>query len=150
MSGQLPGTSVGGARAGFWQRFLAVVVDVVILGLVGFVLGKAFGQDVFTSSDGQVSYSLTGAPALLALLIGLAYYIYLEGGSGQTLGKKLVGIRVADIEGGGPIGYGRATGRYFGRIVSGLPLFLGYLWMLWDKDNQTWHDKFATAVVVRS
>ena len=38
--------------------------------------------------------------------------------------------------------------RYFGRWVSAIPCLLGYFWMLWDKEKQTWHDKFATDVVV--
>ena len=146
--GQISGTALGGARAGFFRRLVAVLVDLVVLAVVGVLVGKAFGQDVFTSTDGQLSYSLTGTPALLMLLIGLAYYVYLEGNPGQTLGKKLLGIRVVDIEGGGAIGYGRAAIRYVGRMVSGFPLCLGYLWMLWDKNKQTWHDKFAKAIVV--
>jgi len=82
-------------------------------------------------------------------VIGLAYYVYLEGSDlGQTLGKKVVGIRVVDIAGAGPIGYGRATVRYLGRFVSAIPLGLGYLWMLWDDQKQTWHDKFARSMVV--
>ena len=53
-----------------------------------------------------------------------------------------------DFSGGGPIGYGRAFIRYIGRILSAIPLLLGFLWMLWDKEKQTWHDKFANSVVV--
>ena len=82
-------------------------------------------------------------------MISAAYYTYFEGGaSGQTLGKKALGIRVIDFSGGGPIGYGRGFIRWIGRIVSAIPLFLGYFWMIWDKEKQTWHDKFAGSVVV--
>ena len=88
------------------------------------------------------------AASFLNLLAGIAYYTYLEGTSGQTLGKKALGIRVVDLGGGGSIGFGRAFLRYIGRIVSAIPLFLGYFWMLWDKEKQTWHDKFANSVVV--
>jgi uncharacterized RDD family membrane protein YckC len=49
---------------------------------------------------------------------------------------------------GGPIGYGRAFVRWIGRFVSVIVFLLGYLWMLWDTERQTWHDKFANAVVV--
>jgi uncharacterized RDD family membrane protein YckC len=45
-------------------------------------------------------------------------------------------------------GYGRALLRYIGRIVSTIPCLLGYFWMLWDGEKQTWHDKFAGSVVV--
>jgi len=55
---------------------------------------------------------------------------------------------VIDFAGGGSIGYGRAFIRWIGRLISSLILYLGYLWMLWDKENQTWHDKMANDVVV--
>ena len=48
----------------------------------------------------------------------------------------------------GPIGFGRGVIRYLGRIVSTIPLFLGYFWMLWDRESQCWQDKFANDYVV--
>lgn len=69
--------------------------------------------------------------------------------AGQTLGKKALGIRVVSLEGGGSIGYGRAFIRSVGRIVSAIPLLLGYFWTLWDKEKHTWHDKFAGSVVAQ-
>ena len=121
------------ARAGFWRRFVAAFVDGLVLSVVYFVFLA------FVSENGA---------SLLNFLAGIAYYTYLEGSSGQTLGKKALGIRVVDLGGDGSIGYGRAFIRYIGRIVSAIPLFLGYFWMLWDKEKQTWHDKFANSVVV--
>lgn len=121
------------ARAGFWRRFVASFVDGIVLGIVYGLVAAFVGEN----------------PALAVnLLLGIAYYTYLEGSSGQTFGKMALGIRVADIDGGGSIGYGRAFIRYIGRIVSTIPLLLGYFWMLWDKEKQTWHDKFARSVVV--
>ena len=123
-----------GPRASFGRRLVAVLVDGVLLGVVYFILVAIFGEN---------------AAAGLNLIAGIAYYTLLEGGAaGQTLGKKLLGIRVIDFSSGGSIGYGRAALRYVGRIVSSIPCLLGYLWMLWDKEKQTWHDKFATSVVV--
>jgi uncharacterized RDD family membrane protein YckC len=55
---------------------------------------------------------------------------------------------VYDLRGRGPIGLGRGIGRYFARILSALPLFLGYFWMIWDGEKQTWHDKLVGTVVV--
>ena len=46
------------------------------------------------------------------------------------------------------IGYQRAAVRYLASIVSAICLFIGYLWMLWDKEKQTWHDKLSNSVVV--
>jgi uncharacterized RDD family membrane protein YckC len=128
------GDGPSGPRASFWRRFGAALLDGIIVGVVGGIIGQILGGG--SGADGIV------------VLLGVAYYTYLEGSSGQTLGKKALGIRVIDLAGGGSIGYGRAFIRYIGRIVSAIPLFLGYLWMLWDKESQTWHDKFANSVVV--
>jgi uncharacterized RDD family membrane protein YckC len=123
-----------GPRAAFFTRFGAWLIDAILIGVIGFVI--RFGI-------GEVGGSLIG------LALGIAYYGYLEGStSGQTIGKRALGIRVIDFNTGGPIGFGRAVIRYFGRIISAIPCFLGFFWMLWDKERQTWHDKFATDVVV--
>src|ERR1700722_19359490 len=127
------GSGPSGPRAGFWRRLGAALIDGILLGVVNLALDIAVGR----------------AGSLLALAIGIAYFGYLEGSSsGQTVGKRALGIRVIDFANGGPIGFGRAVIRYFGRIVSTLPIFLGYFWMLWDRERQTWHDKFANDVVV--
>jgi uncharacterized RDD family membrane protein YckC len=55
---------------------------------------------------------------------------------------------VIDFRAGGPIGYPRAFIRYIARILSALPFLLGYFWMLWDREKQTWHDKLSNSVVV--
>jgi uncharacterized RDD family membrane protein YckC len=60
----------------------------------------------------------------------------------------VLGIRVIDFSSGGPIGYGRAVLRAVVELFSGWILLLGYLWMLWDREKQTWHDKAANSVVV--
>lgn len=133
---QSPGSSDGpsGPRAQFFTRFGAWLIDAILIGVIGFLFRIGIG-DV--------------AGGLIGLVIGIAYYGYLEGSaSGQTIGKKAVGIRVIDFNTGGPIGYGRAVIRYFARILSAIPCFLGFFWMLWDKERQTWHDKLATDVVV--
>jgi uncharacterized RDD family membrane protein YckC len=123
-----------GPRASFGRRLVAALVDGIVLGVVYGIAYAVFGENT---------------AAGLNLLAGIVYYTLLEGGaSGQTLGKKALGIRVVDFNTGGSIGYGRGALRYVGRIVSSIPCLLGYLWMLWDKEKQTWHDKFATSVVV--
>ena len=58
------------------------------------------------------------------------------------------GIRVVDFNTGGPIGYSHGFLRTLGKILSGIPCDLGYLWMLWDREKQCWQDKIATTVVV--
>lgn len=130
--------TIGRARpkASFGQRLGAVLIDGVILSVIGGLLRAVLGEDAVAQ--------------LVSVAIGLGYYVYLEGSdAGQTFGKRILGIRVVDLATAAPIGYGRATGRYFGRIVSAIPFLLGYFWMLWDDQKQTWHDKFATSMVVR-
>ncbi len=125
---------VSGPRASFGVRLVAIIIDSILVGIVGAILSLVLGSTV---------------GSVLNVILGLAYYGYLEGSpSGQTVGKKAMNIRVIDFNGGGPIGPGRALLRYLGRIVSALPCLLGYFWMLWDSEKQTWHDKIATTVVV--
>jgi len=123
-----------GPRAGWWRRFGAAFLDGIIIGVVNLVFTQIADRNV---------------GSLVSIVVGVAYFAYFEGGpTGQTLGKKALGIRVIDANAGGPIGYGRAVIRYFGRWISTIPILLGYFWMLWDGERQTWHDKFATAYVV--
>ena len=128
------GSGSSGPRANFGQRLVALIVDGILVGIVGVILQLAL-------------HSTLGG--LVSLVIGVAYYGWLEGSpSGQTVGKRLMGIRVYDFRQGGPIGTGRAIGRYFAKILSALPCLLGYFWMLWDGEKQTWHDKLVGSVVV--
>jgi uncharacterized RDD family membrane protein YckC len=128
------GQGPSGPRASFGRRLVAVLVDSILYLVIYLILLVIF--------DEGVAYGLS-------LLFGLLYVTILEGGPrGQTLGKMALGIRVVDFNTGGTIGYPRGLLRYIGRIVSSIPCALGYLWMLWDKEKQTWHDKIATTVVV--
>jgi uncharacterized RDD family membrane protein YckC len=123
-----------GPRAGFWIRVLAQIIDGLILAVPSVIL--------FLILDFGIAY-------VLSILLAATYFVYFEGGpTGQTLGKKAVGIRVIDLRAGGPIGYGRSLLRYVVEVVFSGILFLGYLWMLWDREKQTWQDKAANSVVV--
>jgi uncharacterized RDD family membrane protein YckC len=124
-----------GPRAGFWVRFGALLVDLLVLLIPSIILLLIFKQGA--------------AYQAISTLMSLAYFTYFEGGpSGQTIGKKVLGIRVYDFRQGGSIGYGRGLLRQIGKYISGFVFGLGYLWMLWDKEKQTWHDKIAGSVVV--
>jgi uncharacterized RDD family membrane protein YckC len=148
------GYGVGGPHdyAGFWIRFAAAVIDAIILGVPVAILGAAL------DSGGGFGYSIGYSPAydpllnLINTVVAVVYYGFLEGGpSGQTLGKRVCGIRVVDAETAQPgIGVPRGIGRYFARILSSIPLGLGYFWMLWDPKKQTWHDKLVRTIVVKA
>jgi uncharacterized RDD family membrane protein YckC len=120
-------------RAGFWRRFAAAFIDGLVLSVVSlllrFVLGAAGGW-------------------LVGLIIAGGYFGYFHGGTGQTPGDAALSIRVVDAEGGASVGYGRALLRWAVSYVSGIVLLLGYLWMIWDSEKQTWHDKAARTYVV--
>jgi uncharacterized RDD family membrane protein YckC len=135
--GSSGGAGASGPRASFGRRLGALLLDAIVLGVVGGILA-AIG-------------AAANAPWLVFLAIPgfLFYEIYFHGKpSGQTPGKKWLGIRVVDFNTGGPIGYGRSALRMVGRYLSGIPCYLGYFWMLWDKEKQCWHDKIANDVVV--
>jgi uncharacterized RDD family membrane protein YckC len=120
------------ARSGFWRRFAAAFIDGILIGVVSFILRSIFGD----------------AGAALTFVLGAGYYTYFHGSTGQTPGDAALSIRVVDKDGGGTIGFGRPFIRWLVSIVSGIVLLLGYLWMIWDSEKQTWHDKAANAVVV--
>jgi uncharacterized RDD family membrane protein YckC len=122
-----------GPRGRFWLRLGASVIDGFAILLIAYV---------FAAINAELFYAA-------GWLVGIAYYSLLEGGAkGQTLGKRTLGLRVIDLARGGPIGYGRGAIRYLGRFVSAIPFGLGYLWMVGDREKQTWHDKMAGCVVV--
>jgi uncharacterized RDD family membrane protein YckC len=136
--------AVGGqsARASFGQRFGAYFVDWILLGFAALIAQEFVGR------PNESGFSLR--PILVNAVVTVAYFTLFEGSrSGQTLGKRLLSIRVVDFETGAGIDYTRALGRSLGRLLSGFILFIGYLWMLWDRDAQTWHDKLASTTVVR-
>jgi uncharacterized RDD family membrane protein YckC len=123
-----------GPRAGFWRRFAGLIIDGILVGIVDGILRAIVG---------------TSAGSALGLVVSIVYFTAMIGSArGQTLGQMALGIRVIDFNTGGPIGYGRAFLRWLVSIISGIVLLLGYLWMLWDKEKQCWHDKAANDVVV--
>lgn len=70
--------------------------------------------------------------------------------NGQSWGQKTTGVRIVDVRTGTSISAGRVFGRQICRIFSQFFCFLGYFWMLWDKQKQTWHDKMINTVVVKA
>ena len=125
-----------GPRADFWYRLGGFLIDAVILFLVGQLVGFVFGRNVV-------------AVILIGLALGIGYSVYFIGsGSGQTVGMRVLGIRAIDAATYGRVDYGKAFVRYLVAVVAQIPCYLGYFWMLWDPERQTWHDKAAKTFVV--
>jgi uncharacterized RDD family membrane protein YckC len=132
-----PGAAAGGGpsgpRASFGNRLVAALIDGVLLAVVEGILFGVAGR----------------AGQGLGSLVGIAYSVYFHGSpSGQTVGKHIMNIRVIDFNTGGQLDYGKAFIRWLCAILSAIPCLLGYFWMLWDPEKQTWHDKLAGTVVV--
>jgi uncharacterized RDD family membrane protein YckC len=124
-----------GPRADFWYRLAAFLLD-------GIIVGVPLNLLLLTVDNIAVRQ-------VVGVVVGVAYSVYFIGsGSGQTVGMRALSIRAVDADTGGRIDYGRAFVRYLVSIVSGLACVIGYLWMLWDPEKQTWQDKVANTYVV--
>lgn len=148
--------------AGFWRRFGAMIVDGIILNvaflIIGFVLGLigfSFFDSVELSSEtadmsASVSggYELSPLGSLISIAVTWLYYALMESSArGATLGKMALGLRVTDLD-GNRIGFGRATGRHFGKFVSALILMIGFIMAGFTKRKQALHDIMAGCLVV--
>lgn len=93
-----------------------------------------------------------GGVSLVCGLLGLLYFAlnicYWQGKTGQSIGKRLVGIKLIKEETGQPVGGWFSFGRQIVHILDALPILLGYLWPLWDRKKQTFADKILSTVVV--
>ncbi len=119
--------------------------------IISVVLGAAIAAVANAGSGAAIALAaVLGLFAfVLYVAIPIVYFGYMEGQpSGQTFGKRALAIRVVDFNTGGRLAMGRAMLRSLVRsLISGIFL-LGYLWMLWDPQQQTWHDKLVGTTVV--
>ena len=139
--------------AGFWWRVLAYFIDVIILqiavSIVTGVLGLGAGAGMAMLGGEQQSIFTT--TLLISLSISLVmnwlYFALMESSSMQaTVGKLAVGVVVTDLE-GNRISFGRATGRYFAKILSGIILLIGYIMVAFTERKQGLHDMVAGTLV---
>ena len=103
------------------RRIGAALLDFVVLFLLFFVLALLIGDT--QADDGNASVSLNGAPALIWIALSLLYYFGAEAATGRTLGKRLLGLRVATADGGRP-GAGAIAVRTLLRLIDGLGFYL--------------------------
>jgi uncharacterized RDD family membrane protein YckC len=152
--------------AGFWLRFLAYIIDALILGVVEMIVflifvgstGLKTMMSLKQSGDMQDEEAIAATAAMMSSFIAIwllifiiqwLYFALMESSVGQaTLGKKALGIQVTDIQ-GNKISFARATGRFFGKIISGMILFIGYIMAGFTSKKQALHDMMADTLVVK-
>ena len=155
--------------AGFRRRFLAWLIDDVIFLLLATALGfMVFGKhyfqgpneqaifDAFTTQDYRALFSEVSKESSVAMLDSftdhflpavITVWCWIK--FMATPGKLLMSCHVVDAKTGNRISVLQAILRYFGYIISLLSLCLGFLWIIWDKRKQGFHDKIAGTVVIQ-
>ncbi len=131
--------------AGFWMRLGAWLIDWVI---IWFALG-VFRTLGFLDELSPTDLGVRAVLAVLGVVLPLGYYVALTGLKGQTVGKMSLRIKVVNVDGKVPgLGYA-ALREIVGKIVSGIMLLLGFLWIAWDPRKRGWHDYIAGTRVVK-
>jgi uncharacterized RDD family membrane protein YckC len=164
-TGPQQGPAPGIAYAGFWIRLVAVILDGIIVGVpLAIIFFVAEGSAVTDYANCLNSAGITGTLAttcessflgsvgyfeLIGLVVELAYFVILWSQLGGTLGQRMLGLHVVDAATGRNIGIGRAIGRFVGYVISGICLYIGFIWAAFDPRKQGWHDKIASTFVVR-
>jgi uncharacterized RDD family membrane protein YckC len=113
-------------RANFWERMGAAFLDVILVSILGKVVG--------------------GSP--MGYLVALAYFAGMWAWKETTIGGIVLNLKVVRLD-DKPITFLVALVRGLAAGFSVIVLFLGFFWMIWDREKQTWHDKIAGTVVVR-
>ena len=131
------------------KRFIAYIVDTVILTIVAFAAGVAIL--VSTMENGRRTIGEHEIGQIIMVLYVIIFFIYsvlMESSSKQgTLGKMIMKIKVVNSS-GNKLSILNALGRQLGKIVSGLIVGIGYIMILFTKNKQGLHDKFAKTYVV--
>ncbi len=147
--------------AGFWNRFVAYLIDGVLLGFASFILllpaigltwlGAAMNSDDIGDGSPALGILAVGTIGLTMLVImvgGWLYFALMESSAkGGTLGKIALGLKVTDMS-GNRISFGRATGRHFAKLLSSAIMGLGYVMAGFTQQKQALHDIVAGCLVL--
>ncbi|MER5212294.1 RDD family protein [Streptomyces sp. NPDC002838] len=137
---QQPGYGGQPPYANWGQRFLGTLVDGLVI-MIPYIL-------VAIDISAQTGFlSLIGGLGVIGVAI---WMLIQEGRTGQTIGKKAVGIRLVRESDGQPLGVGMAFVRRLAHFLDSLPCYLGWLWPAWDAKRQTFADKVCSSIVIRS
>ncbi len=149
--------------AGFWWRFLAHIIDNIIISFASsiFILPifGIFGISLFSMERSGYDFEdpeilipiimMYSSIGIISTVIKWLYYALMESSKTQgTVGKLVLKIKVTDYD-GNRISFARATGRYFGKILSGMILFIGYIMAGLTERKQALHDMMASCYVMK-
>ncbi|OGO02496.1 MAG: hypothetical protein A2Y91_04825 [Chloroflexi bacterium RBG_13_54_8] len=143
-------TAAAPEYAGFWRRLGAYVIDAIITGVAGYAIGLVLAVIVAYASETNDEYYMVAYPlvSLVQIVLQWVYSAAMESSSKQaTVGKMALGIVVTDLR-GNRISFGRATARYFSKIISMLTLWIGYIMIGFSQKKQGLHDMMAGCLVV--
>ncbi len=150
--------TLGGHYAGAASRLVAMVIDLSLL-MVALSLATTFINALlslfnvdallgrFIAGEGLSAAVIAAVTGVTGTLFIVAYCIVGWSLNGQTVGGLLLGVRVVSTE-GRRLSFGRAVLRVIGSYLSGLVIFIGFGWALFDRRRQGWQDKLAGSVVV--
>ena len=142
--------------AGFWRRFAAVLIDILVLLIIITPLTSFFTKGFYLPGfdpRGDIATQLATIPFdwsyliindLLPMALAIFFWVRFRG----TPGKQLMNCEVVDATTLDNLTVGQSFIRYFAYIISILPLFLGFFWIAWDKKKRSFHDLLAHTVVI--
>lgn len=136
--------------AGFWLRFVAAILDGLVLGVFNVLIELAIvGTSSFSGATRKQDAALSAISSLVQIIVGWLYFALQESSAAQaTPGKRALGIKVTDSR-GNRVSFGRATGRHFGQFLSAIILGIGYIMAGFTQKKQALHDIMADCLVVR-
>jgi len=135
---------------GFLRRLSAFLIDSLFLQAAAFLVTVIGILIIGSDSElpgGEIGPLLNSYYASAAVMC-IFYFIYFHAVTGQTIGKRMLGMKVVQTT-GEPMSAGAAFLRCVGYLVSGMFFFLGFLWIAFDGRKQGWHDKIAGTLVIR-
>lgn len=133
--------------AGFWIRVGAAIIDTILIAIIIFpILGAIYGGDYWQGETFIQGFWDVVFSYVLPAIVVIGFWILRS----ATPGKMVTKLSIVDAKTGGKPSTAQFIGRYFGYFVSMIPLFLGIIWVGFDKRKQGWHDKLAGTVVIRN
>ena len=135
--------------ASFGARLLAMIIDMVILNTASSMIQAPFLALMLGNLNPTTMIVGFAAPLLVGAGLAVVYTVWLESSAWQaTLGKKILGLRVVDLD-GQRITFWKSASRNFYKSISTLILGIGYLMPLWTAKRQALHDRMARCLVIK-